>query len=108
MDRAIYHKFKQHHDLREELLSTGNAELIEVRIPSHSYVSILTPTQDSDKDAFWGVGADRKGRNELGKALMRLREKLRREQEEEEARAIAEAAKASPPPSPRTGGLNNL
>ncbi|KAI5832766.1 DUF1768-domain-containing protein [Schizophyllum commune Tattone D] len=93
MDRAIYHKFKQHHDLREELLSTGDAELIE----------------DSDKDAFWGVGADRKGRNELGKALMRLRDILRREQEEEEeARAIAEAAKASPPPSTGTGGLNNL
>ncbi|KAL1675880.1 hypothetical protein EV122DRAFT_267808, partial [Schizophyllum commune] len=34
MDRAIYHKFKQHHDLREELLSTGDAELIEVRTPT--------------------------------------------------------------------------
>lgn len=33
--------------------------------------------QDSDKDAFWGVGADRKGRNELGKCLERLRTKLR-------------------------------
>lgn len=26
---------------------------------------------------FWGVGKDRQGRNELGKALMRLRERLR-------------------------------
>jgi hypothetical protein len=28
---------------------------------------------------FWGIGRDRQGRNELGKALMRLREQLRRE-----------------------------
>jgi predicted NAD-dependent protein-ADP-ribosyltransferase YbiA (DUF1768 family) len=33
--------------------------------------------QDSDKDAFWGVGPDGRGRNELGKALERLRSKLR-------------------------------
>jgi predicted NAD-dependent protein-ADP-ribosyltransferase YbiA (DUF1768 family) len=37
----------------------------------------LTHVQDSDKDAFWGVGPDGKGRNELGKALERLRTKLR-------------------------------
>ena len=42
MDRAIYHKFKQHHDLREELLSTGDAELIEVRLWPHPYVPTLT------------------------------------------------------------------
>ena len=28
-------------------------------------------------DSFWGTGEDGKGRNELGKALMRLRDKLR-------------------------------
>ncbi|KAI0695390.1 hypothetical protein BC835DRAFT_954760 [Cytidiella melzeri] len=50
MDETLWHKFTQHHDLREELLSTGNAELVE----------------DSDKDAFWGVGADGSGCNELG------------------------------------------
>lgn len=61
MDRAIFHKFMQHEDLKQELLSTGDAELVE----------------DSDKDAFWGVGADGRGRNELGKALERLRDKLR-------------------------------
>ncbi|TCD61865.1 hypothetical protein EIP91_007814 [Steccherinum ochraceum] len=53
-------KFSQHLDLRAELLSTGDAILIE----------------DSDQDAFWGCGADGRGRNELGKALMRLREEL--------------------------------
>jgi len=36
--------------------------------------------QDSDKDSFWGIGADRKGQNQLGKALVRLRTKLRDEQ----------------------------
>ncbi|KAF8896055.1 hypothetical protein BD779DRAFT_1667921 [Infundibulicybe gibba] len=61
MDETLWLKFTQNHDLRAELLGTGDAELIE----------------DSDKDAFWGVGADRKGRNELGKALERLRTKLR-------------------------------
>lgn len=61
MDEALWCKFTQHPDLKAELLSTGDAELVE----------------DSDKDAFWGVGADRKGRNELGKALERLRAKLR-------------------------------
>ncbi|KAF9061125.1 DUF1768-domain-containing protein [Rhodocollybia butyracea] len=61
MDETIYHKFTQHASLMNELLATGNAELVE----------------DSDKDAFWGVGADGKGRNELGKALERLREQFR-------------------------------
>ncbi|KAJ3561708.1 hypothetical protein NP233_g10028 [Leucocoprinus birnbaumii] len=63
MDEAIYHKFTQHNDLRVELLATGDSELVE----------------DSDKDSFWGIGADGKGSNELGKALERLRARLRRE-----------------------------
>lgn len=63
MDIAIYHKFTQHKVLKRQLLETGNAELIE----------------NSDKDAFWGCGADGKGKNELGKALERLRDRLRRE-----------------------------
>ncbi|KAK1231542.1 hypothetical protein PQX77_005334 [Marasmius sp. AFHP31] len=58
---AVELKFTQHPDLKQELLSTGNAELIE----------------DSDKDAFWGVGPDGRGRNELGKALEWLRARFR-------------------------------
>ncbi|KAJ8088532.1 hypothetical protein PM082_022605 [Marasmius tenuissimus] len=58
---AVELKFTQHSDLKHELLSTGNAELIE----------------DSDKDAFWGIGADGRGRNELGKALEWLRARFR-------------------------------
>ncbi|KAF5370428.1 hypothetical protein D9615_009722 [Tricholomella constricta] len=61
MEITLERKFTQHEDLKEELLATGDAELVE----------------DSDKDAFWGVGPDGKGRNELGKALERLRDKLR-------------------------------
>ncbi|KAI5120713.1 hypothetical protein M0805_007674 [Coniferiporia weirii] len=61
MDTALWHKFNQHPDLKQDLLGTGDAELIE----------------DSDKDSFWGVGANRQGRNELGKALERLRAKFR-------------------------------
>ncbi|KAJ7157175.1 hypothetical protein C8R46DRAFT_909522, partial [Mycena filopes] len=60
MDIAVEHKFAQHNDLREELLTTGEAELVE----------------DSADDAFWGIGKDGKGRNELGKALERLRAKI--------------------------------
>lgn len=60
MDEVLRLKFTQHGTLKSELISTGSAELIE----------------DSPTDAFWGNGANKKGRNELGKALMRLREAL--------------------------------
>ncbi|KAH9942777.1 hypothetical protein B0H21DRAFT_696072 [Amylocystis lapponica] len=62
MDETLRCKFVQHANLRRELLATGDAELVE----------------DSAKDVFWGIGADGSGRNELGKALERLREKLRK------------------------------
>lgn len=32
MDEVLYHKFTQHNDLRAELLATGDAELVEVRL----------------------------------------------------------------------------
>jgi predicted NAD-dependent protein-ADP-ribosyltransferase YbiA (DUF1768 family) len=31
MDETLWYKFTQHTDLKEELLSTGDAELVEVR-----------------------------------------------------------------------------
>jgi len=34
MDTVLYHKFTQHKDLKRELLATGDAELIEVKIIS--------------------------------------------------------------------------
>jgi len=61
MDTVLRAKFTQHGELREKLLGTGNRELIE----------------DSPDDVFWGIGRDGQGRNELGKALMRLRGRLR-------------------------------
>ncbi|KIM64293.1 hypothetical protein SCLCIDRAFT_1213396 [Scleroderma citrinum Foug A] len=61
MEFALRLKFTQHPDLKAMLLGTGDAELIE----------------DSPRDYFWGRGADYTGRNELGKALERLREELR-------------------------------
>ncbi|KAI0002453.1 DUF1768-domain-containing protein [Russula compacta] len=60
MDRVLEAKFSQHRSLRGMLRGTGSHELIE----------------DSPIDWFWGIGNDGRGRNELGKALMRLREKL--------------------------------
>ncbi|MCW2763278.1 MAG: hypothetical protein JWR85_3479 [Marmoricola sp.] len=58
------HKLQQHAYVREKLLETGVAEIVE----------------DSPKDSFWGWGADRKGRNALGIVWMKLREELRAEE----------------------------
>ncbi|KAG8213140.1 hypothetical protein J3R82DRAFT_11546 [Butyriboletus roseoflavus] len=65
MEIALRLKFTQHPDLKALLLGTGDADLVE----------------DSPRDYFWGTGADRSGRNELGKALVRLREELRQERD---------------------------
>ncbi|KAH7913782.1 DUF1768-domain-containing protein [Hygrophoropsis aurantiaca] len=63
MEATIRLKFEQHAGLKAMLLGTGDSELIE----------------DSPKDYFWGIGADGSGRNELGKALERLRDEMRHE-----------------------------
>jgi hypothetical protein len=54
-------KFSQHPSLAEQLLGTGDAILIE----------------DSQVDAFWGIGKKGNGQNMLGKILMETREMLR-------------------------------
>ncbi|KAF5373706.1 hypothetical protein D9758_000959 [Tetrapyrgos nigripes] len=69
MDTVIYAKFSQHEDIKQELLDTSDAKLVE----------------DSKVDSFWGIGANKQGRNELGKALMRLRARFRQEQEQPQA-----------------------
>jgi len=61
MELALHLKFEQHPPIRRELLSTGDAFLVE---------------DAGADDDFWGNGADGNGRNELGKALMRLRSRL--------------------------------
>jgi len=64
MEKVLRLKFEQNECLKRELLETKDATLVE----------------DSEIDSFWGAGADRTGRNELGLALMRLREELRVEE----------------------------
>lgn len=59
-------KFAQHPDLKEKLLNTGDAILIE----------------DSATDAFWGVGKKGNGKNMLGVLLMEIRNELQLKTEE--------------------------
>jgi len=47
--------------LRQKLLDTGNSILIE----------------NSKTDSFWGIGKKGKGKNMLGKLLMKVREEIR-------------------------------
>lgn len=58
---AVKAKFSQHRDLQTLLLETGEATLVE----------------HTENDAYWGDGGDGKGKNKLGKILMRVRDELR-------------------------------
>lgn len=66
-DQVMYEcclaKYLQHHDLRTQLLATGDEELVE----------------DSPVDSYWGCGKDGSGKNMLGKVLMRIRTELKDE-----------------------------
>lgn len=66
-DRVMYEcvlaKFLQHKDIRDQLIATGDEELIE----------------DSPVDWYWGCGKDGTGQNTLGKILMKVRQELRGE-----------------------------
>jgi len=61
MEEVLYLKFKQHRDLRVLLIGTGLAELIYA----------------AQNDDYWGEGSQGQGSNELGKAIARIRERLR-------------------------------
>jgi ribA/ribD-fused uncharacterized protein len=61
MHRAVYAKFSQHEQLRQLLLSTGEAKIAE----------------HTDNDDYWGDGGDGSGMNMLGQILMRVRAQLR-------------------------------
>jgi len=61
MNKVLLLKFTQHEYLRKMLLDTDNAELVEA----------------SPIDSFWGTGADGRGQNQLGIALMHVRHTLR-------------------------------
>jgi N-glycosidase YbiA len=57
---AVWQKFSHHLDIRQILLDTLDAEIIE----------------DSPVDYFWGCGLDRSGANHLGRILMQVRANL--------------------------------
>ena len=61
MEAILREKFTRHADLRQKLLDTGDAELIE---------------GNTWGDRVWGV-CDGEGENHLGKLLMKIREELR-------------------------------
>lgn len=61
MEEAVLAKFTQHDDLRQQLLSTGDTELIE----------------HTRNDSYWGDGGNGRGQNWLGKILMRVRQHLK-------------------------------
>jgi ribA/ribD-fused uncharacterized protein len=60
---ALMAKFTAHPELREILLATGDAQLVE----------------HTDKDNYWADGGDGTGKNMLGILLMRLRDHFRKE-----------------------------
>jgi ribA/ribD-fused uncharacterized protein len=61
MRKAVRAKFTQHEDIRNILLSTGDAKLVE----------------HTENDSYWGDGGDGSGKNMLGRILMEIREELR-------------------------------
>lgn len=61
MFEAVKAKFTQHDNLRELLLSTKEAKIIE----------------HTENDSYWGDGGDGSGKNRLGQILMQVRDQLR-------------------------------
>ncbi|KIK98199.1 hypothetical protein PAXRUDRAFT_134691 [Paxillus rubicundulus Ve08.2h10] len=64
MEEVLALKFKQHPSLRALLLGTGLADIVY-----------------ADANSYWGEGPLGEGANELGKALVRVRDRLRLESE---------------------------
>jgi ribA/ribD-fused uncharacterized protein len=58
MREAVYAKFSQHSELKQLLLSTGDAIIVE----------------HTENDDYWGDGGDGHGKNMLGRILMETRE----------------------------------
>ena len=63
MTRGTYIKCKTHPEIAEQLLSTGELRIDEL----------------SGYDYFWGSGRDMRGKNNFGKVLMAVRDKLKTE-----------------------------
>jgi N-glycosidase YbiA len=62
MKKIMYEKFSQHENLKEQLISTGERDIISI---SHFY------------GGFWGVSPQGEGENNYGKCLMYIRRLLR-------------------------------
>ena len=62
MYRAVKCKVEQHQDVRELLISTGDAKIVE----------------HTANDSYWGNGGDGSGANHLGRILMRIRDELKK------------------------------
>lgn len=60
MEKLLRAKVEQNPYVKKKLLETGDFEICE----------------DSPKDDFWGIGKDRKGKNNLGKLWMKIRAEL--------------------------------
>ncbi len=97
MDAILEAKFEQHPSLRKLLLDTGDRDLVEASPVCTSPILYILLLTCAKVDAFWGTGGDDKGRNELGKALVRLRDKLRRQTgcEDRVTEAIAKDAESA-------------
>jgi ribA/ribD-fused uncharacterized protein len=61
MHEVVLAKFTQHADLREILLATRDATIVE----------------HTRNDSYWGDGGDGRGKNQLGRILMHVRDELR-------------------------------
>jgi len=62
MENLVQQKFCNHEDLKNKLLSTGDAYLEET---------------NTWGDRFWGCDKQGKGENHLGKILMRIRDRMK-------------------------------
>jgi len=60
MEEILKAKAAQHEDVRKKLIKTGKRTIIE----------------NSPADGFWGIGADGKGENMVGKIWMKIRDGL--------------------------------
>ncbi|MCG8542540.1 MAG: NADAR family protein [Clostridia bacterium] len=57
MKKAVFKKFTTHNEIREILIATGDAEIIE----------------QTTGDYYWGCGLNGTGKNVLGKIIMEVR-----------------------------------
>jgi N-glycosidase YbiA len=61
MRDAVKAKFDQHSEIKQQLIGTGDAKIVE----------------HTSNDSYWGDGGDGSGKNMLGKILMQVRDNYR-------------------------------